>query len=289
MRSLIIPIILALGLTMALPALAIERGTKKEAIALVNKALDHIEAVGLQQALKDFQASGANPFRDRDLYVFVYDFDGNNLANSAEVNLPGTNLKSYRTADGKLIIQQMVEMSKTGGGGALHYHFVNPQTHEVEPKLSYFKKIPDFDGFIGSGYYEVDESESKRAAITLLRKAIHHIETVGLEQALEDFRKPDNEFHDHELYIFIYDYQGNNLANSTALALPDTNLKDYRTTDGKLIIQQMIEMSKVDGGGALEYAMVNPQTQDTQTKISYFRRVPGFDGFIGCGYYRPKQ
>jgi signal transduction histidine kinase len=280
--------ILALGSLLIVPVSAFERGTKKEAITLVQKALAHIETVGLEQALQDFKKPTDNPFRDRDLYVFVYNYQGDNLANSAQLNLPDTNLKNYRTPDGKLVVQEMIEMTKANGGGALHYHFFNPQTNEVEPKISYFKKIPDLDGFIGCGYYEVDEAEAKKAAMELLRKAMNHIETVGLEQALADLKRPDNSFHDHELYVFVYDYQGNNLANSTELNLPGINLKNYRTADGKLIIQQMIEMTKANGGGALEYDMLNPETNQMQSKISYFRKIPGFDGFIGSGYYRSK-
>jgi len=281
-------VIFTLCSLLAMPTQAAERGSKKQAITLVQKALDHIEAAGLEQALQDFKQVTDNPFRDRDLYVFVYDYQGNNLANSAKLNLPGSNLKNYRTPDGKLVIQEMIAMTKASGGGALRYQFLNPQSNEVEPKISYFRKIPGFDGFLGCGYYELDESEAKKAAMTLLRKAINHIETVGLERALTEFKRPDNSFHDHELYVFVYDYQGNNLANSTALNLPGTNLKNYRTADGKLIIQQMIEMTRANGGGAVEYEMVNPKTNETQPKTSYFRKIPNFDGFIGAGYYKSK-
>lgn len=279
---------LVMGSLLTTPVSAAERGTKKEAIELVQKALNQIATVGLEQALKDFKTSDHNPFRDGDLYVFIYDYEGNNLANSADLNLPGTKLKDYRTPDGKLVIQEMIQMSKSSGGGALSYHFLNPQTNEIEPKISYFRKIPGFEGFIGCGYYEVDESEAKRSALGLLRKAIAHVDAAGLEQALEDFRKPDNPFHDRDLYVFVYDYQGNNLANSMPLNPPSSNLKDFRSADGKLVIQQMIEMTKSSGGGAFEYEMLNPTTNQTQPKISYFRRIPGFDGFIGSGYYKPK-
>ena len=63
---------------------------------------------------------------------------------------------------------------------------------------------------------------------------------------------------------------------------------DYRSPDGKLVIQEMIAMTKASGGGAFEYDMINPETTEVQSKISYFRKIPDFDGFIGCGYYKPK-
>ena len=83
----------------------------------------------------------------------VYDFGGENLANSVKLDTPSTNMADYRSPDGKLVIQQMIEMTKAHGGGAFEYQMLNPTTHQFQPKISYFKKIPGFDGFIGSGYY----------------------------------------------------------------------------------------------------------------------------------------
>ncbi|MCP5420489.1 MAG: cache domain-containing protein [Gammaproteobacteria bacterium] len=284
----IILAVLVLSVLWGPSALAANRpNAKKDAVDLVHKALTHIETVGLKQALADFKNSD-NPFHGGALYLFVYDFDGNNLANSVPLNLPGVNLKDLRSPDGKLVIQQMIEMSKTGGGGAFEYDWINPQSGQVESKISYFKKIPNFNGFLGAGFYQAKQTAAKKEAIALVNKALAHIETSGLEQSLEDFKKPDNPFQDGELYVFVYDFGGENLANSVKLDTPSTNMADYRSPDGKLVIQQMIEMTKAHGGGAFEYQMLNPTTHQFQPKISYFKKIPGFDGFIGSGYYIPQ-
>jgi len=128
-------------------------GTKQEAVALVGRALAHVREVGLEQALQDINAPDST-FRDRDLYVFVYDFNGTNLANAAPTATPGSNLKDYRSEDGKLVIQQMIEMSRTHGGGAFEYSWLNPQTGRPQQKISYFKRIPDTNAFLGVGYYK---------------------------------------------------------------------------------------------------------------------------------------
>lgn len=280
-------VLLALG---GLPTATIAyHGSKEEAVALVQRALQHIQQVGLDQALADFKQPG-NPFQDHDLYVFVYDFQGNNLANSIPIKLPAVNLRDVRSADGKLVIQQMIEMSKASGGGAFQYDWINPETNQVQSKISYFKRIPGVEAFLGCGYYKepaVKELGPKQKAVQLLHKALEHIGQVGLKQALKDFKQPDNPFRDQELYVFVYDFEGNNLANTVPLNLPGANLKDWRSPDGKLVIQQMIEMSKRSGGGAFEYDWTNPKTKAVQSKISYFRRIPDFEGFIGCGYYQP--
>jgi signal transduction histidine kinase len=283
----IIPAAVLLGVLWSLAASAVPPDAKKEAVELVRKALAHIDEKGLEQAIADFKQPG-NPYQDGELYVFVYDFEGNNLANSVALDLPGVNLKDQRSPDGKLVIQQMIEMSRAGGGGAFEYDWINPQTGRVQSKISYFRKIPDFDGFIGAGYYQARYPVPKQEAIALVRKALEHIEAAGLEQALMDFKTPGNPFQQGELYVFVYDFAGNNLANSVELNPPSTNLKDYRSPDGKLVIQQMIEMTTAHGWGAFEYEMLNPTTNQFQPKISYFKRIPGFDGFIGSGYYIPK-
>ena len=66
---------LALGGLLTGSEVHADRGTKREAINLVQQALRHIETAGLEQALKDFKQPDANPFRHHDLYVFVYDYD----------------------------------------------------------------------------------------------------------------------------------------------------------------------------------------------------------------------
>ena len=132
----------------------------------------------------------------------------------------------------------------------------------------------------------IPDHGTKQEAVSLVRSALDHIETAGLEQALEDFRQPDNEFVDRDLYVFVYDFEGNNLVNTAPLELTGANLKDYRSEDGKLVIQQMIEMSRSHGGGAFEYHWINPVTGEVQSKISYFRKIPGFPGFVGSGYYK---
>jgi len=268
-----------------------EASTKKAAITLVGKALAHVEVVGLEQALQDFKQPD-NPFQDGDLYVFVYDFEGNNLANSVPLELPSTNLNDIRSRDGKLVIQQMIEMTKDSGGGAFEYDWINPESQQIQSKISYFKRIPNFDGFIGSGYYQAKKPLAKKEAIALVRKALEHIETVGLEQALQDLKQPDNPFRDAELYVFVYDFDGNNLANSAKITIPGVNLNEslaqVRGPDGKLVVQQMIEMTKSRGWGAFKYEMVNPVTEQLQPKISYFRKIPDFEGLVGSGYYISK-
>lgn len=135
------------------PALAAERGTADEAIALVKKAVAYTKANGRDKAFEEF-SNPKGQFVDRNLYIFVYDLKGNNLAigNGNAKRMVGKNLADMRDANGVYLIRQMIELSKTKGSGWVDYQWPNPTNNTVEAKSSYVEKLDDF--FIGCGIYK---------------------------------------------------------------------------------------------------------------------------------------
>lgn len=75
--SLIVTALASVGVSAT--AIADERGTKEEAIKMVNTAFDHIKKVGEAKAFDDFTKDKANWVK-KDLYVFVLDDNGAFLA-----------------------------------------------------------------------------------------------------------------------------------------------------------------------------------------------------------------
>lgn len=130
-----------------------EQGSKDEARALVDKALAHIKSAGMDTAFGDFSTPGSKPWHDRDLYLFAYDFNGKNVAHGANPKLRNTSLIDLKTADGKFLIREMIEMAKTKGEGWIDYTWPHPQTKALEKKSAYVKRIPGYDGFVGCGVY----------------------------------------------------------------------------------------------------------------------------------------
>lgn len=132
---------------------AAERGTADEASALVKKAVAYIKANGKE---KSFAAINdpKGPFVDRDLYIFVYDMKGNNMAigngNASKMN--GKNMLEMRDADGKYIIKGFIDMLSTKNSGWFEYKWPNPVTKAVEAKSSYVEKVDDL--IVGSGIYK---------------------------------------------------------------------------------------------------------------------------------------
>jgi cytochrome c len=133
-------------------AQAQERGTKQEAVAMVDAAVAHAQKVGLEQAFKDFTDKANAAWRKKDLYVFVVRSDGVTTAHGGNDKLIGKNMLGIKDQSGKAFIQEMIATAKKGPGW-VDYEWVNPQTQKQEGKSSYVKPVAGFDGFLGVGIY----------------------------------------------------------------------------------------------------------------------------------------
>ncbi len=133
-------------------ARADEAGTREEAKAMVDAAIAHAQKVGLPQAFKDFTTDKAN-WTKKDLYVMVLDNSGQCVAHGANERLVGKNLFDLKDPNGKFVVRELIEMTKTKGSGWVDYEWAHPQTKKIESKSTYARKLPSFDGWVGVGVY----------------------------------------------------------------------------------------------------------------------------------------
>ena len=140
----------ALLINLALVA-SVFGATPDQAKAMVDKAIAHTKAVGVQKAYQDFNTPG-NQFFDGELYIFAYDMQGNNLALGGNPKMTGKNLIDMKSADGKFVIKDFIEIIKSKGEGWYEYKWANPETKKVQDKSSYIKKIPGTEAFLGCGF-----------------------------------------------------------------------------------------------------------------------------------------
>ncbi len=131
---------------------AADRGTKDEAVQMVNSAIDYIKKNGTEKAFKYFSQPN-NEFHKKDLYIFAYDMNGTNVAHGAQPALVGKNLMQTKTPDGKYLIKEMAAGVSSKNEMWIDYKWPHPQTKKIEEKSAYIKKIPNFNGFLGSGIY----------------------------------------------------------------------------------------------------------------------------------------
>ena len=130
---------------------AADNGSPAEAEAMVKRAVAHIKAVGPEKAYDEF--TNGKTFKDRDLYVIVYDLNGKNLAQGANPKLVGKELMGLKDPDGKPIIKMFVDVAKDKGKGWVEgYKFLNPVTQKMEGKAMYLERVGDT--LVGCGIYK---------------------------------------------------------------------------------------------------------------------------------------
>lgn len=131
-------------------AIASDKGTADEAMAMVKKGVAFVKANGKEKAFAEF-SNQKGQFVDRDLYVMVYDMEGNNKAHGSNPKLIGKNLLEIKDADGKFIVKGLIEMANKGKGW-FDYKWPNSVTKAVEAKSTYVEKVDDV--LIGVGIYK---------------------------------------------------------------------------------------------------------------------------------------
>ena len=131
-------LVAAFAAALSLNAAAADRGTEAEAQALVKKAVAFYQKSGRDKALAEFQKQ-PGPFVDRDLYVTVYNMQGDALSH-INPKMVGKNMIELRDADGVYLIRDRVEAARKGESGWQEYKFFNPLSKKVEPKRMYWEK-----------------------------------------------------------------------------------------------------------------------------------------------------
>jgi signal transduction histidine kinase len=129
-----------------------EVGSRDEAKAMVDAAVEHVKKVGPEKAFKDFTDKENKTWHKKDLYVFAYDMKGVNVAHGANDKLIGKDLIELKDPEGKLLIKELRDTAAKGGGW-VEYEWPHPQTKKIESKISYVKKFTNYEGFVGVGVY----------------------------------------------------------------------------------------------------------------------------------------
>jgi cytochrome c len=123
-------------------------------------------------------------------------------------------------------------------------------------------------------------------AIAMVHKAIDDINKNGREKAFSDIADAANkQFHDSDLYVFVYDMNGVVLAHGNNPRMVGKNLIDMKDTDGKPIIKGFIDVVQSKGKGWWDYKWPNPVTKAVEQKSAYIEKAGG-DLIVGSGIYK---
>jgi signal transduction histidine kinase len=121
-------------------------------------------------------------------------------------------------------------------------------------------------------------------AMRLTQMAYEHLKKVGFEQASRDFHDKSGPFVDRDLYIFVFDRQGVYRVMGADKSKVGTSLHDVQGVDAQKLITDSWYRCE-NGGGWVEYNIVNPQTGDVRGKASFVLPISN-ELLIGCGAYK---
>lgn len=116
-------------------------------------------------------------------YIFIYDYEGNNIVTAPAPEREGTNMIDAQTPDGTYLIREIIKVAQSGGG-FYSYMWDYPGTDRIEPKHSFVDRLEKWDWLIGAGVYvtDVDEAvaELEATAAADLRQGIMVASLLGL-------------------------------------------------------------------------------------------------------------
>lgn len=129
-----------------------------------------------------------------------------------------------------------------------------------------------------------DGQDAAVAAQALVKRAISYLKQHGREAAFAAYHDPNGAFIQGDLYIVVYDIDGNNLAHGANKESRGKNLIDAQDADGKYFMRERVTIARQNESFWQDYKYRNPVTGKTDAKSSYFERVD--DLMVGCGIYK---
>ena len=119
-----------------------------------------------------------------------------------------------------------------------------------------------------------------------VEKAVDYAKANGKEAALKAFTQAGGEFHQGQLYIYAYSFDGTVIAHGGNATLVGQNLIDMKDPNGVQVIRELVALAQ-KGSGWLYYTWPNPGNNNQQEpKLGYVMKVDD-SWFLGSGTYGP--
>jgi signal transduction histidine kinase len=139
-------------------------------------------------------------------------------------------------------------------------------------------------GLLAAPAFAADKGSSDEA-VAMVKKAAAAIKADGKEKtyaAIADVSNKD--YHDRDLYVFVYDMNGVAVAHGNNPKMVGKNLLDMKDGEGKSMIKEMVDTAKTKGKGWVSYKWPNPVTKTVDNKSAYVEKVD--DVLVGSGVYK---
>jgi len=136
------------------------------------------------------------------------------------------------------------------------------------------------------------DSAAREMCVAKVKEAVQLINEKGLDAAIAVINKKDGGFAWKDSYVFVVDFHGTTVANALFPDHVGRNQMGLANKDGRMIIQEFIEIAKTKGEGWVEYMWPKPGEMEkpkdqriSSKKASYVLRVPGQDMFAVAGVH----
>ncbi|MBF6647572.1 cache domain-containing protein [Methylobacter sp. BlB1] len=259
----------------------------RELVALVNDAAESVRSKG-EAAFSDFRVSGSR-WRREETYVFVLDPEGNMLVHP-DPELEGRNVLELKDINGKPIIQGLIDAATAVPDkpeGWYHYQWPVPGGLLPRWKSTYARLATAPSGkryIISSGMY--NDRMEKSFAVDAVQNAAEQIERHGAA-AFKLFHDPAGPFIAKDEYIFVFDRNGVNLALPPFPNLEGRSFLDWKDTQGRQFIREMLEIVRTQGSGWVDYMWPKPGESIATQKSAYVTKAQIGDQWVmvGSGVY----
>jgi hypothetical protein len=121
-------------------------------------------------------------------------------------------------------------------------------------------------------------------ALALANRAHALVQSVGFDEAFKAFHDPQAGYVDRDLYVFVFDRQGIYRVMGADIRRVGSSLFDAPGVDAQQLLEDAWHRCD-QGGGWVEYNIINLTTSDVRGKSSYVLPLTD-DLLIGCGAYR---
>jgi cytochrome c len=128
---------------------------------------------------------------------------------------------------------------------------------------------------------------TREEAVDMVNRAVELYEAEGLEATVAAIMDPSTgDFHDRDLYVFLYDLEGTVVGHGAKPELVGRNLISLKDQNGTELIREMVDTAQGPGEGWIDYIWPNPQTNALEPKSAWVVKL-GDGHFVGVGIYNP--
>ncbi|MBF0564659.1 MAG: cache domain-containing protein [Nitrospirae bacterium] len=210
-------------------------------------------------------------FRNND-YIFIIDYNGRMLSNPTyDPKLQGIDQSRLVDVDGKHLLPDMLEIASKKGEGYYSYKWRRVGTATPIDKLSYIKKIPEWDWVMGTGVY-IDDIEN---VVNLREKSI-----------IEDLRRILKKVKLAKTgYIYIFDTNYFNLIHPNK-TLENVSAKNFlNPVTRKPLLPEIANVADKPEGFKYKWDKPNDPGHFIYDKISWVRFYKPLGWYICSSVY----